>query len=483
MSSRARAAAAAVSVAAAAALAAPTPASAHALVVRSDLPIPVWLFAWGASLVLIISFFVLGFAWHRTRFEGDDWHPVAPTLSALLLNRASRSVYGAIGVFLLGVSVWSGLDGTELPGLNFSITFLFVTAWLGLVLLSVAFGDVFRAFNPWSAIARAFRGFVRLLSGQEPKAPLRYPERLGRWPAAVGVALFIWLELISAADSTTGVQPRGAAIAALLYSAYTLAAMGLFGIEEWLDNGEAFSVYFGMFSRLSAIEARGEQLGLRRPLASTTKWARVPGSLAVVVVTIGGTAFDGAQEGVLSSPIQSLYNRLVDLGLGSGFAIRLDETLWLLVMLGVVAGLYWLGVLGMRLVRGSPGTRELATEFAHTLIPIGLAYVTAHYFSIFVYQEQAQFTYLLSDPLGNGSNYFGTVTSGVDYGVLTATAIWYVQVGALLIGHVLGLTLAHDRAISTYGDSRIASLSQRWMLVMMVTFTCLGLFLLSQSNG
>jgi hypothetical protein len=291
--------------------------------------------------------------------------------------------------------------------------------------------------------------------------------------------------LVSGASGfqAVGVQPRTAAIAVLLYTAYTLVAMALFGIDKWLDRGEAFSVYFGMFSRLSAFEVRGRRLGVRRPLSGTTTWAGVPGSIAVVLVTIGGTTFDGAQEGLLSSPISSLGNRLIDLGFGPSTALRIDATFWLAVTLACVAAIYWLGVRGMHLVRNSPPTRELARRFGHTLIPIGLAYVTAHYFSLFVFQEQAQFTYLLSDPLGNGSDYFGTVSSGIDYSILTTTAIWYVQVGALVAGHVTGLVLAHDRGIAVYGDSRLASLSQRWMLLVMVGFTCLGLFLLSQSNA
>ena len=98
-------------------------------------------------------------------------------------------------------------------------------------------------------------------------------------------------------------------------------------------------------------------------------------------------------------------------------------------------------------------------------------------------REQAQFTYLLSDPLGDGSDLFGTASSGIDYGLLGANTIWYVQVAALVTGHVAGLTLAHDRAITVYGDPDRASRSQRWMLLVMVAFTCLGLFLLSQSNA
>ena len=70
---------------------------------------------------------------------------------------------------------------------------------------------------------------------------------------------------------------------------------------------------------------------------------------------------------------------------------------------------YLLGVRGMRTVPGAPSFAKLRVGFAHTLIPIALAYLVAHYFSLFVFQEQAQFGYLLSDPLGNGTtDLFGT---------------------------------------------------------------------------
>ena len=137
----------------------------------------------------------------------------------------------------------------------------------------------------------------------------------------------------------------------------------------------------------------------------------------------------------------------------------------------------------MRTLRGSPALRSLGRAFAHTLIPIAVAYLAAHYFSLVVFGEQAQFTYLLSDPFGDGSDLFGTASSGIDYGLLSANTIWYVQVAALVTGHVTGLMLAHDRAITVYGDPGRASRSQRWMLLVMVAFTCLGLFLLSQANA
>jgi len=145
--------------------------------------------------------------------------------------------------------------------------------------------------------------------------------------------------------------------------------------------------------------------------------------------------------------------------------------------------LYWLGVKGMHTVRGSPPVRDLARSFAHTLIPIALAYLVAHYFSAFLYQEQAQFTYILSDPLGHGSDLFGTAGGGINYGIVGSNTVWYVQVAALVIGHVVALTLAHDRALGVYDSVRNASRSQYFMLAVMVAFTCFGLFLLSQANA
>ena len=136
----------------------------------------------------------------------------------------------------------------------------------------------------------------------------------------------------------------------------------------------------------------------------------------------------------------------------------------------------------MRTIRGAPSLPTLRVGFAHTLIPIALAYLVAHYFSLFVFQEQAQFTYLLSDPLGTAhTDLFGTASGGIDFRLLSANAIWYVQVGALVVGHVLGLTLAHDRALVYWPNYRDASRSQYWMLAVMVAFTCFGLYLLSVS--
>jgi hypothetical protein len=473
--------AALVAAGSAAALVFPDMASAHALVGRKDLPVPAWLFAWGASLVLILSFALLSVAWTKARLQREEWRPVPRWLSRAVVNPATEVLCGLIGVGLFVAVLYAGFRGISDPTQNFAIVFVFYTFWLGMVLVSVLLGDVFRAFNPWRALGRLVSGGFRLVAGQSAPVPLSYPDRIGRWPAVLGVLLFVWLELIAGGGASP--TPHDIAVATVIYSLITFICMALFGVEEWIEKGETFSAYFGMFSRLGPFEARRGELGTRKFLTGAPQWAAVPGAAALVLVSIAVTSFDGAQEGALSGAIRWAFERCSDLGFSLPDSFRIANTIWLLIVFAGVSLLYWLGVKGMHTVQGSPPVRVLARSFAHTLIPIALAYLVAHYFSAFLYQEQAQFTYILSDPLGHGSDLFGTAGGGINYGIVSSNTVWYVQVAALVIGHVTALTLAHDRALGVYDNVRNASRSQYFMLAVMVGFTCFGLFLLSQANA
>ncbi len=458
---------------------------AHALASRQDLPVPAWLFAWAASIVLIVSFFALSAAWREPKFEDEQRRPFGDRLSQALLSLPVQALCGAIGVFLLGFAIYAGLRGTEAPDRNFALTFFYVTSWLGFPFFSAIFGNLFRPFSPWRAIGRTVGGAFEAIAGEAP-AHLRYPERLGRWPAAIGLLAVVWLEVVygGGAGVAVGLSPEPVAIAALLYSAYTLAMMAAFGVETWCQRGEIFSVYFGMFGRLGIFGSDDSgRLVRRRPFSAATSWAVIPGSAAVVLASIASTSFDGAKDGAYQDLIERVTGWFAEAGTSLA-AVRATDTIFLLLTFAGVGLIYLLGVRGMRTVPGAPSFAKLRVGFSHTLIPIALAYLVAHYFSLFVFQEQAQFAYLLSDPLGTGhTDLFGTAGAGVDYNVLSANAIWYVQVGALVIGHVIGLMLAHDRALVYWPDYRKATASQYWMLAVMVAFTCFGLYLLSVANG
>jgi hypothetical protein len=305
--------------------------------------------------------------------------------------------------------------------------------------------------------------------------PLPYPERLGRWPAVGGLAIFAFFELCWG----QGNDPQVLGVAALVYFAVQLVGMGLYGVEPWSRNGDAFGVYFGLFAALSPLDRREGRLVLRPPLGGLPRLARPAGTVALLCVAIGSTIFDGAKEGPLFNDlIPHLQDAFESVGLSAGAALEAGFTVGLLFSIGLVAAIYAVGVRGMPATKGTVPS----VAFAHSLVPIVVAYVVAHYFSLLAYNGQALWP-LASDPLGEGSDLFGGADSTIDYGVVSATAIWYVQVVALVIGHVCGLVLAHDRALALYGSAKAAVRSQVIMLVVMVAFTCLGLWLLSVSNS
>ena len=153
------------------------------------------------------------------------------------------------------MTIWAGLAGEQTPQANWAPTFVYVIFWLGFAAGSVLLGDIFKAFNPWRAIGRAVAGVARLVRRAPLPAPLPYPERLGRWPAAAGIFGFAFMELAA----TDGDMPRNVAIAVLVYSAVTFVAMALYGIDAWIERGEAFSVYFNPYSRIGFWERRGDE--------------------------------------------------------------------------------------------------------------------------------------------------------------------------------------------------------------------------------
>jgi len=260
-------------------------------------------------------------------------------------------------------------------------------------------------------------------------------------------------------------------------------AMALYGVETWIARGEAFSVYFNLFSRVSPVEVRNGVLGLRRPLSGLAALKPGAGTVPLLAVMIGSVSFDGAAEAPIWTGIAPDIARFFqDLGLSPQRALELTFLLGLIAAILLVYGFYRLGVLGAKSVGGGFSADRLAREFVHTLVPIALVYVAAHYFTLLLFQGQA-LGYLASDPLGDGSNLFGTADSQIDYTLIGANGTWYWQVGFIVTGHVAGLTLAHDRALALYDQARLAVRSQYWMLAVMVGFTSLALWLLSQANA
>jgi hypothetical protein len=452
---------------------------AHGITTRADLPVPDWLFIWASAMVLVVSFIALASLWPKPRLQEEAWRSHFRGFGRVLTSRPVEIACGAIGAFLLVVVVYSGFRGVQAAQANFAPTFVYVIFWLGLVPVSVVFGDVYRAFNPWRAIGRGIGWLAKLpVRGEVPK-PLEYPERLGHWPAAIGLFCFAALELVSADHA----QPDTIAVATLVYSAATFVAMALYGVEAWCERGDAFSVYFNLFSRLSVFERRGREIGVRRFLSGLAALRALPGTTMVLAVMIGSVTFDGAAEAtVWTGTAPDIAKFFRDLGVAPVHALELAFLIGLILGVALVYALFWAGTLGARSVGGGFTAGQLRRAFVHSLVPIALAYVSAHYFTLLLFQGQAIF-FLASDPLGHGANLFGTADRAIDYSLIGSAATWYFQVAFVVTGHVMGLMLAHDRALAMYERPRQAVLSQCWMLVVMVLFTYLALWLLSQANA
>jgi hypothetical protein len=124
------------------------------------------------------------------------------------------------------------------------------------------------------------------------------------------------------------------------------------------------------------------------------------------------------------------------------------------------------------------GIRGAPALFAHSVVPIAAGYAIAHYFSLLFFEGQLTWI-LLSNPFGqDGVDLFGTYRNSVDLTVLSPHTIAVVQVGAIVLGHVLGVVLAHDRAVRLSGRDRDARRAQYPLLLLMVGLTVGGLGLL-----
>jgi hypothetical protein len=451
---------------------------AHGISVRTDLPVPEWLFWWAAAIVLVVSFVGLAVLWPEPRLQRPSWRPLPGGVGRVLASRPVEILCGAIGVFLFGLTIYAGLQGTESTTANWAPIFIYVIFWLAFVPLSLLFGDVFRALNPWRAIARSVAWVAKIVSRTELPEPLAYPSWLGRWPAAVGIFGFATMELVV----SDGDRPQTLAIAALVYSAITFIGMALYGVERWCERGEAFSVYFNLFSRISVFETRDREVGVRTPLSGLAQLQRLPGTVPLLMVMIGTVSFDGfTSKRTWNSRSPDISEFFTDLGITPEHALEITFLLGMVAMVLFISAFYRLGILGAKSVGGGFSASRLSSEFVHTLVPIAMAYVAAHYFTLLLYQGQA-IVYLASDPLGDGSDIFGTAGTQVNYGLIGSDVEWYIKVALIVAGHVCALTLAHDRALAIYRDARQAVRSQYWMLGVMLGFTLLAVWLVSEAN-
>lgn len=429
---------------------------AHGIGGRTDLPLPLWLFAYGAGAALLISFVALRILWPRPRLDaatpgrpGPSW-ATAATAAAGVVGR----LVGLVGFFLVLAAAAVG----PTTGASLAPVMVYVVFWVGLQIVSAVVGDVWRSLSPWDTLA----AIGARLRGRRPGGPVRALEGATHWPAAAGIFAFVWLELCYHDPAS----PRAIALAVGGYAVVMLAGAARWG-RAWLRTGDGFAAWFALLAAMAPLY-RDDQgsLRLRWPFVGLAAIEPRAGTAALVLTVLGSTAFDGVTRTAVWAGLE---------GGRTGWASTVVATVGLVWVIAVVAFAYAGAMrLAARVTERDPGA--LVLSFLHSLVPIALAYAVAHYFSLFIFEGQ-QALALISDPLGRGWDLFGTIERGIDYRALSTTTIAYVQAGAIVIGHVAGVVVAHDRAVGMF-PKNVASRSQEPLLAVMVAYTVGGLALL-----
>ena len=467
--------------------------AAHALGQPFSLPVPLWMYLGGAGVAVAASFVVAAVVVRPPAdVPGYRFWPL-PTSAARLGGRVLQVLgmawwYGAILVGFVVASV------SLLPGVLF-----WIGIWVGMPILAVLVGNVWPAFSPFRTthdlLERGFRrlGLARLDTGWS------LPIALGRLPAVMLLLVIIWLELISPIR-TTAVWVAGLMLG---YTVFTLLGMTLLGRVAWLRQFEVFEILFGWFGRVgplgrrsisdalcadctdgcrpercidcpecsAAADPRDLEVVARPWVAGLTEIGTVGlADAALIVLALSGVTFDGLQETTLGGQLLSVLFPPFSGLFGPALASFLTPTavlvgVWLLFLGAFSAAVGLTRSLGGP-VRGPFG--PAAGAYAATLLPIAGGYLVAHYLTL-VIQGAAWLPDLMRDPL----NTFAPTLDAIPI-----QAIWYLSVGAIVIGHIAAVVLAHREALRDRPPRPV--LAGLPLVGLMIAYTTLSLWIIAQ---
>ena len=427
---------------------------AHGVGNRADLPLPFEALVIGAALALFASFVGLAFLWREPRLRPEDGWAIPRGLKSVLDARWFRGTLAGLRLLLTGWFLLALIFGQD--DANNPVPYVvYVWLWVGMPFLSLVFGAIWAVLNPMRWLHRGVAALARI-----PRDFTLTDVDLGFWPAAVGLFAFTWLELV-APDRTTLLVLR---IAVGLFVLVTIVGSLTFG-ERWFREGDPFEVISRLYGRLSPLGRRPDgRLVLRTPVHGPSLMAPRRGLLATAAVMRGGTAFDS-----LSAEIR--YAGWVQ----STPAPDLVRTATLLAVVLLVAGLLQLAAAVSAWLSRVP-VRGVAADLAPSLLPIAAGYLVAHYYSLLAFQGPRTLA-LLSDPLGTGANWLGTAGVTPWPWLIQPTLVAVVQAASIVLGHVLGVVVAHERAIRIL-PHRAAVVGQVPLMVLMILYTVGGLSLL-----
>ncbi|MEU4619536.1 hypothetical protein AB0G04_06105 [Actinoplanes sp. NPDC023801] len=431
---------------------------AHGVGSDAGLPLPLDLVLQAGAATVVLSFLIAALWWRTPRLR-----PSEPREHGRL-GRWLRYPVLALALYITGLAL-AGPRGAGNPAAHA----LFVWLWVGLIPISIVLGPVWRAVNPLRTI------FTLLGLPRHGLRPLP-PRRTGpSWPAAVFLLVFVWFELV--------VPHHGDPVpVGLFLLGYGLSQI-LFAIlrgEEWFARGDCFEVYSELAGRLSPLRHRQPLSGLvERPAPAPAGLSPAPAGPSPVPVGPSSVPVGPSPVSAGASPV-SAGPALASAGLAGFVAVWWGSTVfdsasaspvWTGFVDRAGAPVFW-GTCGLVLlcalvflaVRWTAGRLDVTLS----LIPIAAGYTLAHYLSLLIVEAPRGFLLLL----GLSIERWDPSPSPV--------VIAGAQIALILIGHVLGVIVAHDRALADAGPKpATAVLADEFPLVLfMIGCTWAGLFLL-----
>ncbi|HEX2725017.1 MAG TPA: hypothetical protein VHN20_04260 [Beijerinckiaceae bacterium] len=495
-------------------------AQAHAYGERYDLPVPLWLNLVGGAAVVVLSFVIAALLLSSAGMTKTPRARRSLLSEAGLQARAWRMIVTTarvLSVCLLALAVLTGFFGKIDFSRNAAPTIVWAMGWVGLAFACALVGNVWLVLNPWLALFDAAQALWKKLTGSARLSlALPYPEAVGIFPGILLMVGFVWFMLAS------GVAGEPFAIAAMLtiYSAVTWTGMMLFGPAIWIARGEIFTLIAIILGRFAPIELRSGDVrsclqvgcppdaeqgcsdcpaafyasrrGLRevnlRPYGAGLVVARpLSASMTILVVMVLAlVSFEGLMD---TAQWIDLMVALGEYEYSDGIHAPLKTTLLFVTATGLLYGIFYvvsalMRHLGYADAKKAGGIRlrttaEVMGLFVLSLVPIALAYHIAHY----LYWFATNIQYVIpaaSDPFAWGWNLFGARDYIPNRTAVSLAVIWHTAVAAIVIGHVVGVWVAHRVALMTFHTRRSAFASQIPMLVLMVAYTMSSLWMLAQ---
>ena len=410
------------------------------------------------------------------------WFLPPRTAAALLPSRgagriaapvAARSLCSLAVFLLLCGGISAGFGGTRDPLENPLVLGFWVTFWMASPMVQGYLFDLWGWISPW-------RWAVQPMTGLIHQPPLRLPRRAGSWPAVILLLCFSAFTLADPAPD----DPARLAMVVAGYAVVTFTGMALVGPRRWLRQVEFLSILMACFGRLSLLARRGRRVRAGWPgWQLATGATALPGTSIFILALLGTGSFDGFNETFVWLDLIGVN----PLAFPGRSAVVIPVTGGLLCANILLVCLFAMMIkTGDRMVGGGHRTGRLLALFAPTILPIALAYHTAHYLPSLLVDGQYVLV-AMNDPFGSGADVLGLadfyVTTGFFNHRETMRFIWLSQAAFIVFGHVIAVVLAHGAAVKLYGDVARAFRAGLPLAVFMVLYTWLGLWLLAAPKG